>query len=185
MEKTPLRLPADFVDLLTELERSEVRYVLLGGYAVGFHDRPRTTRDLDLLIDSSPPNVERATRALSAFGAPRSVLEAFRQAADDEVVWMGVPPVRIDLLRAADGIEFGSCYRRRQRVRIGALEVSIIGLDDLIANKRAAGRPHRQYSLLSRHRRGLRRHIPGARIRGRAQSRRVHCSRRNRSFHVR
>lgn len=141
MEKTPFRLPADFVDLLTELERSEVRYVLLGGYAVGFHDRPRTTKDLDLLIDSSPPNVERATRALSAFGAPRSVLDAFRQAADDEVVWMGVPPVRIDLLRAADGIEFGSCYRRRQRVRIGALEVSVIGLDDLIANKRAAGRP--------------------------------------------
>lgn len=141
MGKKPLRLPADFVDLLTELERSGVRYVLLGGYAVGFHDRPRTTKDLDLLIDPSPRNVERAARALSAFGAPRSVLAAFRGAADDEVVWMGVPPVRIDLLRTADGIEFRSCYRRRQRVRIGALEASVIGLDDLIANKRAADRP--------------------------------------------
>ena len=63
-EKTPLRLPADFVDLLTELERSGVRYVLLGGYAVGFHDRPRTTKDLDLPIDSSARNIERATQAL-------------------------------------------------------------------------------------------------------------------------
>jgi len=141
MEKTPLRLPADFVDLLTELERSGVHYVLLGGYAVGFHDRPRTTKDLDLLIDSRARNIERAAQALSAFGAPRSVLNAFRTAADDEVVWMGVPPVRIDLLRTADGIEFRSCYSRRQRVRIGALEASVIGLDDLIANKQAADRP--------------------------------------------
>jgi predicted nucleotidyltransferase len=141
MGKTPLRLPADFVDLLTELERSGVRYVLLGGYAVGFHDRPRTTKDLDLLIDKGARNIERATQALSAFGAPRSVLNAFRTAADDEVVWMGVPPVRIDLLRTADGIEFRTCYPRRQRVRIGALEASVIGLDDLIANKQAADRP--------------------------------------------
>jgi len=141
MEKTPLRLPADFVDLLTELERSGVRYVLLGGYAVGFHDRPRTTKDLDLLIDSNARNIERATQALSAFGAPRSVLNAFSTAADDEVVWMGVPPVRIDLLRTADGIEFRSCYLRRLRVRIGALETNVIGLDDLIANKKAADRP--------------------------------------------
>ncbi len=141
MEKTPLGLPADFVDLLTELERSGVRYVVLGGYAVGFHDRPRTTKDLDLLIDSTPRNVARALQALSAFGAPRSALDAFRSAVDDEVVWMGVPPVRIDLLRKADGIEFRSLYPRRQRVRIGALEVSVIGLDDLIANKRAADRP--------------------------------------------
>jgi predicted nucleotidyltransferase len=148
MEKTPLGLPTDFVDLLTELERSGVRYVVLGGYAVGFHDRPRTTKDLDLLIDSTPRNVERAAQALSAFGAPRSVLQAFRAAADDEVVWMGVPPVRIDLLRTADGIEFRSCYPRRQRVRVGALEVSVIGLDDLIANKRAADRPQDRADVL-------------------------------------
>jgi len=63
MAKTPLRLPADFVDLLTEFERASVRYVVLGGYAVGFHDRPRTTQDLDLLIDPSERNIERATVA--------------------------------------------------------------------------------------------------------------------------
>ena len=141
MAKTPLRLPADFVDLLTEFERAAVRYVVLGGYAVGFHDRPRTTKDLDLLIDSTERNIERATEALSAFGAPRSVLHAFRTASEDEVVWMGVPPVRIDLLRAADGVEFRSCYARRVRVAIGSLETNMIGLDDLIATKRAADRP--------------------------------------------
>jgi hypothetical protein len=141
MAKTALRLPADFVDLLTEFERAGVRYVVLGGYAVGFHDRPRTTKDLDLLIDSTERNIERATEALSAFGAPRSVVQAFRAATEDEVVWMGVPPVRIDLLRAADGVEFRSCYARRVRAAIGALVTNVIGLDDLIANKQAADRP--------------------------------------------
>jgi predicted nucleotidyltransferase len=54
---------------------------------------------------------------------------------------MGVPPVRIDLLRRADGVEFRSCYARRVRVAIGSLETNVIGLDDLIATKRAADRP--------------------------------------------
>ena len=140
MAKTPLRLPRDFVDLLTEFERAAVRYVVLGGYAVGFHDRPRTTKDLDVLIDSTERNIERAAEALSAFGAPRGVVQAFRAASEDDVVWMGVPPVRIDLLRAADGVDFRSCYARRVRVAIGALETNLIGLDDLIANKQAADR---------------------------------------------
>jgi predicted nucleotidyltransferase len=141
MAKIPLRLPDDFVDLLTEFERASVRYVVLGGYAVGFHDRPRTTKDLDLLIDPSERNVERATVALAAFGAPPSVLQDFRTASSDEIVWLGVPPLRIDLLRAADGVDFRSCYARRVRVTIGSLEANVIGLDDLIATKRAANRP--------------------------------------------
>jgi hypothetical protein len=80
------KLPPDFVDLLTEFAASEVRYLVIGGYAVGFHDRPRATKDLDLLVGGDAENVRRACEALDAFGVTSPIVEAFRAAADDEIV---------------------------------------------------------------------------------------------------
>jgi hypothetical protein len=107
MASTP-KLPADFVDLLAAFADADVRYLVIGGYAVGFHDRPRATKDLDLLLADDPDNVERACRALGAFGATPATIEALRHSDNDEVVWFGVPPVRVDLLRA----ESRKCARR-------------------------------------------------------------------------
>jgi hypothetical protein len=133
-------LPADFVDLLTEFAAAEVLYLVIGGYAVGFHDRPRTTKDLDLLIEDTVENTERACQALSSFGAPRDVLDNLRTAGSDEIVWFGSPPSRIDLLKSAGGVDFARAYARRAQMTAGALDVSIVGLEDLIAMKAAAGR---------------------------------------------
>ena len=71
MASTP-KLPPDFVDLLAAFADAEVRYLVIGGYAVGYHNRPRATKDLDLLLADDPDNIEQACRALSAFGASPS-----------------------------------------------------------------------------------------------------------------
>lgn len=136
-------LHPDFRDLLAELARCAVDFAVLGGYgyAVGHYARPRATKDLDLLVAGSPDNLERLAAALAAFGAPADVIEAARTMKPTEVVFLGVPPVRVDLLRNADGIETEATLARAETVDLGDLRVKVIALTDLIVNKRASGRP--------------------------------------------
>jgi hypothetical protein len=134
-------LHPDFRDLLVEFARFEVSYALLGGYAVGYHGKPRATKDLDLLISGAGDNLKRVAAALASFGAPAHVVEATRTMAASEIVHFGVPPLRVDLLRSADGIDTELAIARAQSAVLGTLEIPVLTLDDLIANKRAAGRP--------------------------------------------
>jgi hypothetical protein len=125
---------------LAEFASADVRYLVIGGYAVGFHDRPRATKDLDILLAGDAENVERACRALGAFGAAQSTIEALRHSASDEVVWFGVPPGRVDLLKSAPGVDFNAAFTRHAEIQAGALTIRVVGLADLIAMKKAAGR---------------------------------------------
>jgi predicted nucleotidyltransferase len=131
----------DFRDLLAAFDESGVRYVVVGGYAVIFHGRPRATKDLDLLVAIDPDNRERLARALSAFGAPASVVEGGRAMTADQIVYFGVSPLRVDILGSASGVEFAGVYERAVRTTLDDVEVGIIGIEDLIANKKASGRP--------------------------------------------
>jgi hypothetical protein len=134
-------LHPDFYDLLAEFVRCEVRFALLGGYAVGVHAKPRATKDLDLLVSGERGNLEKVAAALSAFGAPAGVVAAAREMTPTQIVYLGVPPVRIDLLRQADGIDTEQAIERAILVQLRDLTVPVIARDDLIANKRASGRP--------------------------------------------
>lgn len=134
-------LPPDFSDLLAEFARSKVSYALLGGYAVGYYAEPRATKDLDLLVSGEAENLLRVAEALAAFGAPARVVESARTMAASEIVYLGVPPLRIDLLRSADGIETEEVLARVNFVSVGELRVPILTREDLIRNKRASGRP--------------------------------------------
>lgn len=98
-------LHPDFRDLLAEFVRFEVRFAVLGGYAVGHHRRPRATKDLDLLVSGTGDNLQRAAEALRAFGAPVGVVASVASLGATEVAFLGVPPVRVDILRAVDGVE--------------------------------------------------------------------------------
>ncbi len=134
-------LHPDFNDLLVEFGRFGVRYALLGGYAVGYHSKPRATKDLDLLISGLDDNLERVASALVAFGAPAHVIEIVRHLTENEIAHFGVPPVRIDLLRSADGIDAESAIARAEPATLGDLIIPVLAIDDLIANKSAAKRP--------------------------------------------
>lgn len=134
-------LPPDFKELLEEFARAKVELVLVGGYAVAFHGRPRATKDIDLVLRGSPENLARAADALTAFGAPPNVIAAVRVMKPSEVVFMGQPPLRIDLLRTIDGVDSEELFARSVGTTLDGVDLRVIALDDLIANKTAAGRP--------------------------------------------
>ncbi len=135
-------LHSDFSDLLAEFARFEVRFALLGGYAVGVYAKPRATKDLDLLVSGEGDNLERVACALSAFGAPEGVVADVRTMRSTEIVYLGVPPLRIDILRSADGVETEVVLAHVSIVTLPhGLKVPVISLSHLIENKRASGRP--------------------------------------------
>lgn len=133
-------LHPDFRDLLAECARSGVRYALIGGYAVGFHATPRATKDLDLLVSREGDNLARLAEALERFGAPSNVVEGARHLGPTEIVYLGVPPLRVDLLASADGVDPEGVIVRALHVDLDGVDVPIMAFEDLLANKRASGR---------------------------------------------
>ncbi len=130
----------DFKDLLSALADSSAEYLVVGGWAVGFHSEPRFTKDLDLLIGTDPANLARVVGAVRAFGAPRTILEQLATLAADEFLFLGAPPARIDLLRTIPGVDFQVALVRAVRVDWDGVPATILSREDLIASKRAAGR---------------------------------------------
>ena len=135
-------LPEDFREFIRLLNANEVRYLLVGGWAVGLHGYPRMTKDMDFLIAIDPQNLRRMTKALSDFGGPTA--EAGQLSKPGSVFRMGSPPLQIDIINQATGIVFDECYRRRSLVRVGDVEVAVISKEDLVRNKRASGRTQDQ-----------------------------------------
>ncbi len=140
-------LHPDFKDLLSALADTSAEYLVVGSWAVGYHAEPRFTKDLDVFIGPSNENLEAVARALARFGAPAVIVETLRGLGPNEFLFLGASPVRIDILRRVDGIVFGDAYARRVTVRWDGVPVSIIGFDDLVASKKAAGRQRDQRDL--------------------------------------
>jgi hypothetical protein len=134
----------DFLRLLTV---HSVRYLIVGGEAVIFHGYARLTGDVDIFYDSSQENVERLFAALSVFwaGAVPGIASADELAAPGAIFMFGRPPNRLDLLNRIDGVAFGEAWTTREPTSMGGEDPTIvvpyIGLDALLRNKRAAGRP--------------------------------------------
>jgi hypothetical protein len=124
----------------------------VGGWAVAVHAEPRFTKDLDVLIGEDPENLVRAARALETFGAPPGIIETARALRPDEFMFFGTPPARVDLLRRIPGVDFRAAWERRLEIPLADVSVHVIGRDDLIAAKRAAGRERdlRDLRLLER-----------------------------------
>lgn len=133
----------DFRDLLAAFAAHEVRFLIVGGYAVTYHVRPRFTKDLDLWIDPTAENAQRVMAALADFGAP---LAAHGVTARDfqtvgTVYQIGLPPNRVDFLTAVEALDFAACWGRRVTARFADVQVAYLSREDLITNKRAVGRP--------------------------------------------
>jgi hypothetical protein len=116
------------------LADSSAEYLVVGGWAVGVHAEPRFTKDLDLLIGPDGAN------AFARFGAPTNLVEQLRRLGPEEFLFLGTPPARVDVLRAIPGVDFATAYARRLRVDWDGVMTDVIGRDDLLEAKRAAGR---------------------------------------------
>jgi hypothetical protein len=135
-----LEINKDFMKLLRVFAKVDVRYLLVGAFAVEYHGQPRTTRHMDLWLDDSAENMERAYRALTDFGVPPIAIDHLNAALPLEVVWIGVPPNRIDLAKGIRGLDFATAWLHRETTELGGILVHVIGRKDLIAAKRECGR---------------------------------------------
>jgi hypothetical protein len=133
--------PRLFVDLLRAFIEAEVRFLVVGAYALALHGRPRATGDLDLWVDATPENAARVIRALETFGAPLQEISAEDFSREGVTYQLGVAPGRIDLLTQLTGLTFAEAWHDRIRRPFGEVEVDFIGRTSFIRNKRATGRP--------------------------------------------
>jgi hypothetical protein len=132
----------DFLDLLSSFVRAKVRFLVVGGYAVGVHGYPRATKDLDVWIESSAANARRVLRALRDFGAPLGELSAADLSKPGKGFKMGRPPRRIDVLTEISGVLFEEAWGPHIETTFGkGVICPVIGMDHLLKNKAAAGRP--------------------------------------------
>jgi predicted nucleotidyltransferase len=133
-------LAADFRDLLRAFVDHEVRFLVVGAYALAVLGRPRATGDLDLWVDATSRNAARVHAALGAFGAPLRDVTVADLAVPGLIFQIGLPPLRIDILTEISGVSFPEAWRRRVRAIFEGVPVWVIGLRDFVANKRATGR---------------------------------------------
>lgn len=135
-----VELPSDFKEFLKLLNEQSVRYLLIGGYAVGYHGYPRATNDMDIWIAIHPDNAKRVVNALREFGfdMPELIPDLFLQ--EEKIIRMGNPPMRLEITTSISGVEFEECYSSRVVDILEGVEVNIIDLPHLKLNKKAAGR---------------------------------------------
>jgi hypothetical protein len=135
-----IHLPQDFKEFFQSFNRHEVEYLLVGGYAVGYHGYPRATIDIDVWVASSPENARRVVAALEDFGFGGEVLSEELFLEGDQVVRMGLPPMRIEILTSISGVDFQDAYDQRIEDVLDGVPVKLISLQHLKANKIAAAR---------------------------------------------
>lgn len=131
----------DYFDMFAALNAVNVRYLIVGAYAVGFHAEPRTTKAIALWVEAAAENAQRLYKALAEFGAPleHATVEDFSNT--EMVFQIGVPPNRIDIIMSLEGIAFEEAWQARVETSYDGQKVFMIGREELIAVKKIAGRP--------------------------------------------
>jgi len=133
------QLPEDFRDLLSLLNEHSVDYLIVGGWALGIHGYVRATGDMDIWIGQTDTNIQRLIEALDDFGVPPGVDSDFFKEKGN-AFRMGSPPIQIEIITEASGIDFDASYPNRISIKVDGIEIPFIGYNDLIQNKRASGR---------------------------------------------
>lgn len=133
-------LNQDFKEFIQSLNANNVRYLVVGGYAVAAHGYPRYTKDIDIWIAMDQENAQRMVSALRDFGFGSLGLKPEDFLKPDQIIQLGYPPARIDLLTTLAGVDFETCYPSRVEVLLDGILVSFIDLENLKKNKRAVGR---------------------------------------------
>ncbi len=133
-------LSPDFKEFLQLLNENNVKYLIVGAYAVAVHGHPRYTGDLDVWIETTAENAQRIAEVLDRFGFGSTSVDKKDFLEIGQVIQLGYPPNRIDILTSLDGIEFSECYPRRVEFDIDGIQVRFVDLESLKKNKRAVGR---------------------------------------------
>jgi len=132
------QLPEEFKAFIQCLNKNNIKYLLVGGWAVGIYGHPRATKDIDFLLSNDQKNINQIKKALDEFGAPPIDLEKFKE--KGYVIRMGSSPIQIDMINSADGIDINDCFKRKKLIDIEGIKVNVISINDLIKNKKTSAR---------------------------------------------
>jgi len=135
-----MTLEKDFEDFVALLNKHHVDYMIVGGYALAFHGKPRHTGDLDIWIDISDKNAIKMTEVIADFGMRSLGIEKEDFLKKGIITQIGYPPLRIDILNEIDGVDFKEAYTNKLIIDTDGLMINYIGLNDLIQNKKSSGR---------------------------------------------
>ena len=133
-------LNSDYKDILRLFRRHDVKFLVVGAYAMGAHGYPRATGDFDVWVEPTTANARRVYAAVAAFGAPLAQLTPTTFAQPGIVFQIGVPPCRVDVLTQIDGVDFASAYTARKEIELEGVRIPLLAKDDLIKNKESTGR---------------------------------------------
>jgi len=135
-----IRLEEEFQEFLRSLNSNKVDYLLIGGYAVILNGHVRNTNDLDICVSPDPENAKRVVSALTEFGFAVGGLNESLFTKRKSVVRMGFPPLKIEIINYLEGVDFQDAFRNRTSITLDDIDISLININDLIANKLAVGR---------------------------------------------
>jgi hypothetical protein len=133
-----MRLPEEFKEFINLLNANHVKYLLLGGWAVGYYSNPRATKDIDFLVYTDNLNLKKLKKVFYDFKSPPTNIELLKE--EKGYLFIGSPPLRIEVISNADGISIKDCYKRRNIVEIDDIKINIISKKDLIINKKSTNR---------------------------------------------
>ena len=133
-------LNQDFKEFIQSLNDNGVRYLVVGGYAVALHGYPRYTKDLDVWVDMTPENAAKIVKALDQFGFSSLDVKASDFTVPNQMLHLGHPPRRIDILTTIPGVNFSECFTSYTTVDIEGVSVKFIDFENLKKNKKASGR---------------------------------------------
>jgi hypothetical protein len=131
----------DLIELLGALNAEGARYLIVGAYALGFHGRPRATKDADIFVAADAENAQKVWKTLVNFGAPLEELRPADLSSPGTIFIMGRPPNQIDILTDIDGVTFEEAWASRVASTFCGVPVNYIGRAELILNKKAVARP--------------------------------------------
>jgi hypothetical protein len=135
-----MKVERDYEEFLELLNVHDVKYCIVGAFALAFHARPRYTKDLDIFINPTPDNASKVIRVLKEFGFEDINLTEKDFEKEDQVIQLGYEPVRIDLLTSITGCTFNEVWENKVVSKYGSTRVNFIGKRELIKNKRSSGR---------------------------------------------
>ena len=133
-------LNEDYKDILRLLSKNNVKFLLVGAYAMGAHGYPRATGDIDIWVEASEENSKKVYKALAEFGAFLKDVDEKTFSEDGVVFQVGLPPRRIDVITKVSGLRFDEAYKHKQKIEIEGLSIFIVSKADLIKNKESTGR---------------------------------------------
>jgi hypothetical protein len=133
-------LNKDFREFIELLNSHNIKYLVVGGYAVTIHGYPRYTNDIDIWFGIDKSNAERLIKALNDFGFGSLSIKIDDFLQPNKVIQLGYPPNRIDLLTSVSGLEFDECYPQKVSFDIAGIKIDFIDLENLKKNKKASGR---------------------------------------------